>query len=128
MALINQNPAFGPQSRAVREFPVVESSLLQNVHYDPNTLQCVVTLKGGSQYVYNMIFPMVVDQWMQAPSKGQFFVKNIRGKYAMKYRMINKTVGPRGGQNGRASGTGCSEYVRGYQSRGRGVLINTCKK
>lgn len=96
MALINQNPAFNAASKTAREFPIIESSYLQHVHYDPNTLQCVVTFKNGSQYVYNMVFPMTVDQWMQSPSKGQFYAKNIRGKYKMKARIVNKTVGPRG--------------------------------
>lgn len=96
MATLNQNPAFNQPSKGIRDFPINESSFLMNVHYDPNTLQAVVTMKGGSQYVYNMVFPMTIDQWMQSPSKGEFFSKNIRGKYKMRTRMIDKTVGPRG--------------------------------
>lgn len=102
MALINQNPAFNSQSKGIREFPITESSFLMNVHYDPNTLQAVVTMKGGSQYIYNMVFPMTIDQWMQSPSKGKFFAENIRGKFKMRSRIIDKTVGkPVGGPNGK---------------------------
>lgn len=103
MASINQNPALNPQQKA-REFPIIESSFLMNVHYDPATLQCVVTMKNGSQYIYNMVFPMVIDQWMQAPSKGKFYAESIRGKFSMHSRIVNKTTGPRGGYHGRTEG------------------------
>lgn len=103
MALINQHPAMQPATgkSAIREFPINDSSFLMAVKYDPNTLQCDVTLKNGGQYIYYMIFPGVIDNWMQAPSKGKFFSTSIRGKFKSA-RIVNKTVGhPEEGRNGK---------------------------
>lgn len=107
MAIINQHPAIaatqpGAQQKTLHEFAINDSSFLSAVKYDSSTMQCTVVLKKGGEYTYFMIFPMIIDQWMQSASKGTFYAKQIRGKFKVS-RLINKTVGPRGGNNGKPS-------------------------
>ena len=114
MALLNQNPALQPMQgkSQMREFPINDSSFLMAVKYDPSTLQCDVTMKNGGQYIFYMIFPGVIDQWMQAASKGKFFATSIRGKFKSA-RIVNKTVGnPVGGIHGKHN-------ARSRRARGR---------
>lgn len=94
MATLAQPSIAAPNSApsTVHEVPVVESSWLMKIKYDPATLQLTITTKGGSEYVHFMVYPATFDQLMQAPSKGRFYAQNIKGK-GLSSRVITKTVG-----------------------------------
>lgn len=96
MASVNVHPSMtqsAPQSNTVREGVFPESSFLQHFRYDASTFQLTVTMKSGAQYVSFYVFPMVVDQWLQAPSKGSFYGQMVKGKH-ITVRVVHKGVGP----------------------------------
>lgn len=96
MATINISralqPSTTPTTNKVREEPIGDSSWLAKIKYDPSTFQLTVTTKEGSEYVHFMVYPMTVDQMMQAPSKGRFYATQIKG-HGLANRVIDKTVG-----------------------------------
>lgn len=94
MATVTQNPALASSPSKVREEPIGDSSFIQKIKYDSAQLQLTVTMKNGSEYVHFMVYPATVDQFMQSPSKGSFYAKNIKGK-GLSTRIISKTTGPR---------------------------------
>lgn len=60
----------------------VESTLVQQVGYDPATQTLTVKLvTDGSVYEYFGVPQEVYDQFMAAESKGNFFTKNIKNVY-----------------------------------------------
>lgn len=59
----------------------VNSSVIKMVSYDNNML--AVTFNTGKVYVYNGVTDKVVEKFMSAPSKGRFFVQNIRNNYVL---------------------------------------------
>ena len=68
----------------------VESSLILAIGYDKGTQVLEVVLRNELSYEYDDVPPEVVEAFMQAGSKGKFFVENIRDVYPC-YR-------PRGGR------------------------------
>lgn len=60
---------------------VVDSSNLQAVEYDPDTLVLRVTFSNGGQYEYEGVLQEVVDEMMAADSQGGYFYRNIRMNY-----------------------------------------------
>ena len=64
------------------EMTSVESSLLDKVGYDPETKTLVIQMNNSSdRYVYSDVPPAVFKNLMDAPSKGSFYVKKIKGQY-----------------------------------------------
>ena len=64
------------------EMTSVESSLLDKVGYDPETKTLVIQMNNSSdRYVYSDVPQAVYDNLMDAPSKGSFYVKKIKGQY-----------------------------------------------
>ena len=56
----------------------VESSNLEGVDYDPDTLTLRVMFKGGSTYEYADVPIEEYEGLMAAESKGSYFYANIR--------------------------------------------------
>lgn len=64
------------------EMTAVESSLLNKVGYDPEAKVLVVQMNNSSdRYFYSDVPQSVFDGLMDAPSKGSFYVKKIKGQY-----------------------------------------------
>lgn len=60
----------------------VESTLVQQIGYDPDTQTLIVKLvTDGSVYEYYGVPQEVYDQFMAAESKGHFFTKYIKNSY-----------------------------------------------
>lgn len=72
--------------------PISKSSFLQNIDYDPSSLQMTVTLKSGAQYVYFQVYPNTYQDFIKAPSKGKFYADVVKGLHKST-RTIDKTVG-----------------------------------
>ncbi|MBI3241558.1 MAG: KTSC domain-containing protein [Chloroflexi bacterium] len=60
---------------------IVESSLIYAIGYDAGTKVLEVVLKNELTYQYDGVPPEVHEQFMQAESKGKFFVGNVRDAY-----------------------------------------------
>jgi hypothetical protein len=79
------------------------STVIRNYLYDPANAELWITFVTGRRYVYSAVPPAVFDAFRTAPSRGAFFNREIRDRYA--YREI-----PRGesdsGNNGKRRGRG----------------------
>ena len=92
MATLAQSTPSAPSPSVVREVPIVDSSWLTKIKYDPSIFQLTITTKRGDEYVHFMVYPAMVDQMLQAPSKGKFYADNIKGK-GLSNRVITKATG-----------------------------------
>lgn len=62
----------------------VSSSALSNVNYDPDTEALNVQFNGSSKHYFYPAVPLeLVQALLRAPSKGEFFMKNIHDQYSM---------------------------------------------
>ena len=61
----------------------VRSTLIQSIGYDHLTEQLSVVLNGqqNTTWNYSGVTRSTANQFADAPSKGQFFNKNIRGRF-----------------------------------------------
>lgn len=59
----------------------VESSSLASIGYDPASRTLDIEFRKGSVYRYFEVLPSVYESLMQAPSKGRFFVAEIRDRF-----------------------------------------------
>lgn len=59
----------------------VDSSNIDKVEYDADSLILRVTFKKGSVYEYEGVLPEIVEQMVSADSVGSFFHSNIRMNY-----------------------------------------------
>ena len=64
------------------EMTAVESSLLNKVGYDPEAKVLVVQMNNSSdRYSYEGVPQAVYDGFLEADSKGAYYVKHIKGQY-----------------------------------------------
>lgn len=64
------------------EMTSVASSSVGAVGYDENSETLQVEFLNGARYQYHGVSRGLYDQFMQAPSKGQFLNANIRDQFA----------------------------------------------
>lgn len=57
------------------------SSNLQEVSYDSETQEMVVTFQTGNQYLYRNVPQSVYMSLQRAPSPGSYFYRQIRSSY-----------------------------------------------
>ena len=70
--------------------PDVESSMIRSVEHDGQGLMRV-TFTSGERYDYEGVPRKLYDQFLAAPSKGQFFNDRIRGAFSFA-RVIGRRV------------------------------------
>jgi hypothetical protein len=66
----------------------VESSMLREVAYDPETRTLEVEFTSGGVYEYHDVPPEVYADLLRAESHGQYFRAHVRGAYP--YRRLKK--------------------------------------
>lgn len=64
----------------------VESSNLESVGYDDQTLTLDVEVKGGSVYRYLMVPKEIAENFLKSDSKGRYLHNMIKDKYEFKKR------------------------------------------
>lgn len=62
----------------------VLSSFIYSVGYDPTRHTLTVEFKRGSIYQYYNVSAHTFGRWLKAPSKGRYFHRNIRRRYAFR--------------------------------------------
>lgn len=67
-------------------FESPESSSLEGASYDPSTRQLTVVFKDGKTYDYPGIDPELWVEFMEAGSKGTYFMRRIRPLYTGRKR------------------------------------------
>lgn len=61
--------------------PLVESSAIDFIRYEPVTAELTITFNSGKRYVYFAAPRGVSDALIAAPSIGAYFNAHIRGHY-----------------------------------------------
>ena len=65
----------------------VESSLIDQIGYDAETETMAVQMQNSSDvYIYQDVPQSVFNEFLSAPSKGRYFVENIKGQYQARRR------------------------------------------
>lgn len=98
MALVVQNPKIKealkrPLQEKKTEMPIGDSSFLQKVSYDATAQSMTVTMKNGSQYVYSQVNPGMMENFMQAQNKGEYYSRVVKKTLGGSQRIVDKTVG-----------------------------------
>lgn len=63
-----------------------ESSALQKVMYNEETMELTVYFRRGVAYVYQKVPPKVFENFLNSPMKSKYFIYVIRGYY--EYRKL----------------------------------------
>ena len=61
--------------------PQVESSAIRSIHYSDRRRELSITFAETGTYIYREVPQQVYDDFVKAPSKGQFFNEAIRDRY-----------------------------------------------
>lgn len=59
----------------------VDSSNIEAIGYDDESLELHVQFISGGYYIYNNVPRQIFDELMYAPSKGSFLNREIKGLY-----------------------------------------------
>ena len=62
--------------------PRVDSSMIRRIDYDEAARELDITFTSGKTYTYFEVPKQVYERFLKASSKGQFFNRHIRGKFA----------------------------------------------
>lgn len=63
------------------EMTFVDSSNIESIGYDDDTLELHVQFLSGGLYVYGDVPREIFDDLLNAPSKGSFLNREIKGVY-----------------------------------------------
>ena len=64
------------------EWKLVESSNVATIGYDEETNELHVQFKSGAEYIYSDVPQDVVQEFLDADSKGKFLNERIKGIYS----------------------------------------------
>ena len=58
------------------------SEVIRDFHYDEQTRALFIAFQSGDLYAYNGVEPETYAAMRRSISRGRFFMKHIRGRYA----------------------------------------------
>ena len=78
-------------AQAQREQPFTQdipSTAIKKFKYDPKTEELYVTFQGSNKkYWYPRVPKEKIEEMMNAPSKGEYFMQNIHDQYSVNYQL-----------------------------------------
>ena len=102
-------------AQAQREQPFTQdipSTAIKKFKYDPKTEELYVTFQGSNKkYWYPRVPKEKIEEMMNAPSKGEYFMNNIHDQYSVNYQ-LHKTHSP---QSNKASNRAIKGYYKKMQ-------------
>ena len=102
-------------AQAQREQPITQdipSTAIKKLKYDPKTEELYVTFQGSNKkYWYPRVPKEKIEEMMNAPSKGEYFMNNIHDQYSVNYQ-LHKTHSP---ESNRASNNAIKNYYKKMQ-------------
>ena len=72
---IHNNPS------TTTHLPLPDSSWLQSISYDSQSLRMTITTKDGKSWQHGQVYPNQFAEMQIHPSKGSYYSKNIKGKH-----------------------------------------------
>ena len=115
-------------AQAQREQPFTQdipSTAIKKLKYDPKTQELYVTFQGSNKkYWYPRVPKEKIEEMMNAPSKGEYFMQNIHDQYSVNYQ-LHKTHSP---QSNKASNRAIKNYYKKMQKAyNKGMKAGTMK-
>lgn len=115
-------------AQAQREQPFTQdipSTAIKKMKYDPKTQELYVTFQGSNKkYWYPRVPKEKIEEMMNAPSKGEYFMQNIHDQYSVNYQ-LHKNHKP---ENNRASNRAIKNYYKKMQKAyNKGMKAGTMK-
>ena len=103
----------------------VPSTAIKKMKYDPKTKELWVTFQGSNKkYWYPRVPKEKVEEMMAAPSKGEYFMKNIHDQYSVNYQ-LHKTHSP---ESNKASNKQIKNYYKKMEKAyNKGMKAGTMK-
>ena len=102
-------------AQAQREQPFTQdipSTAIKKLKYDPKTEELYVTFQGSNKkYWYPRVPKEKIQEMMKAPSKGEYFMKNIHDQYSVNYQLH----GNHNPQNTKTSNRHINNYYKKMQ-------------
>ena len=103
----------------------VPSTAIKKLKYDPKTKSLYVTFVGGKKaYWYPRVPKEKIDEMMAAPSKGEYFMKNIHDQYSVNYQN-NGNHDPKNNKN--ANNIARNYYKKMEKAYNKGMKAGTMK-
>ena len=66
----------------------IPSTAIKKIKYDPKTQELYVTFQGSNKkYWYPRVPKEKVEELIESPSKGEYFLKNIHDQYSVNYQL-----------------------------------------
>lgn len=69
------------RGQTMPEMIYVDSSNIEAIGYDVDAQELHVRFLSGDSYIYHGVPPQTFDNLMQAPSKGSFLNREVKGTY-----------------------------------------------
>ena len=103
----------------------IPSTAIKKIKYDPKTQELFVTFQGSNKkYWYPRVPKEKVEELMEAPSKGEYFLKNIHDQYSVNYQ-LHKNHNP---QNNKIANKNIRNYYKKMRkSYEKGMKAGTMK-
>lgn len=102
-------------AQAQKEQPFTQdipSTAIKKLKYDPKTEELYVTFQGSNKkYWYPRVPKEKIEELMNAPSKGEYFMQNIHDQYSVNYQ-LHKTHSP---ESNKASNKAIKNYYKKMQ-------------
>ena len=103
----------------------VPSTAIKKMKYDPVTKSLYVTFVGGKKaYWYPRVPKEKIEEMMAAPSKGEYFMKNIHDQYSVNYQN-NGNHDPKNNKN--ANNIARNYYKKMEKAYNKGMKAGTMK-
>jgi hypothetical protein len=115
-------------AQAEREQPFTQdipSTAIKKMKYDPKTKELWVTFQGSNKkYWYPRVPKEKIEEMMNAPSKGEYFMQNIHDQYSVNYQLH----GNHNPQNTKTSNRHIKNYYKKMQKAyNKGMKQGTMK-
>ena len=115
-------------AQAQREQPFTQdipSTAIKKFKYDPKTEELYVTFQGSNKkYWYPRVPKEKIEEMMNAPSKGEYFMQNIHDQYSVNYQ-LHKNHNP---QNNKTANKNIRNYYKKMQKAyNKGMKAGTMK-
>ena len=103
----------------------IPSTAIKKMKYDPKTQELFVTFQGSNKkYWYPRVPKEKIEEMMQAPSKGEYFLKNIHDQYSVNYQLH----GNHRPENNKASNKAIRNYYKKMEKAyNKGMKAGTMK-
>lgn len=103
----------------------IPSTAIKKLKYDPKTQELFVTFQGSNKkYWYPRVPKEKIEEMMQAPSKGEYFMQNIHDQYSVNYQLH----GNHRPENNKASNKAIRNYYKKMEKAyNKGMKAGTMK-